>query len=150
MKLEMIGHRKMIIDLGNLDRDTKYGIGRGFYKLGKSLRATANKQILERPKTGKTYIVRRGPTGRRFRHIASARGESFANSSGAARRTLGFDVSGSESLEFGFKKNANTDYVKYLEDEESLNRPALKNSVKSNQRNAVVLLEREIQRKVKP
>ena len=150
MKLKMIGHRQMMIDLGNLDRDTKYGIGRGFHKLGKSLRSTANKQILERPKTGKAYIVRRGPTGRRFRHIASARGESFANSSGAARRTLGFKVSGSESLEFGFKKNANTDYVKYLEDEESLNRPALKNAVKANQRNAVVLLEREIKRKVKP
>lgn len=150
MKLDMKGHRRMVIDLGNLDRDTKYGIGRGFYKIGKSLRSTASKQILEKPKTGKTYLVRRGPSGRRFRHVASARGESFANSSGAARRTLGFNVSGSESLEFGLKKNVNTDYVKYLEDPESLNRPALKNSIKANQRNAVVLLEREIKRKVKP
>lgn len=145
----MKGHDEMVLNVRNLDKATRRGARQGFYKVGKSLKATANKNILEKPKSGKTYIVRRGPTGRRSRHIASARGESFANRSGAARSTLGFDVRGANQLEFGFRKNAQTEYTKFLEDPNKLNRPTLKIAIKQNQRNSVKLLEREIKRNVK-
>lgn len=147
--LRMKGHNEMVLNVRNLDKATRRGVRQGFYKLGKSLKATANKNILEKPKSGRTYIIRRGPTGRRFRHIASSRGESFANVSGAARRTLGFDVRGANHLEFGFRKNSQTEYTKLLEDTNKLNRPTLKIAIKQNQRNSVKLFEREIKRAVK-
>ncbi len=141
--------KELQIHLSTLEQKTRRGARQGFYKVGKSLKATANRNILGKPKSGKTYVIRRGPTGRRFRHIASARGESFANQSGAARRTLGFDVRGANQLEFGFRKNSQTEYTKFLEDPNKLNRPTLKIAIKQNQRNSVKLLEREIKRNVK-
>ena len=147
--LKMTGHRQMVANLNGLEGATRQGARQGLYKAGRSLKATANKNILEKPKSGRTYLVRRGKSGRRFRHVASAAGESFANSSGAARRTLGFDVRGGSQLEFGFRRNAKTEYTKILEDENKLNRPALKIAIQQNQRNIVRHLENEIRKAVK-
>lgn len=118
---------------------TKKGIRQGFYNVGKLLKSSANKDILAKDKTGKVYRIRRGKVIRN--HRASAHGQTFANLSGAARRTLGFDVVGSDHLEFGFRQNAETFYTKILET--SLNRPAIGNAVQKEQGNTIMIMERE-------
>ena len=149
VKLIMKNHDRLILAINDIAGSTEKGARQGLYKVGRILKATANKNILEKPKAGKTYFIRRGRSGRRFKHVASAAGESFANKSGAARKTLGFDVRGSSSVEFGFRRNAATDYVSILENEKQLNRPTLKIAIKQNQRNAVKLLEDEIRKAMK-
>lgn len=144
--LTVKGHKQMQIDISGIVNATKRGIRRGLYRAGKSLKATANKNILEKPKSGRTYFIKRGRSGRRFRHVASSPGESFANRSGAARRTLGYDVRGSSQLEFGFRGNAETEYTKILE--ESLNRPTLTIAVRQNERNIIKHLENAIRKEL--
>ncbi len=133
------GNRKAEFQIDNTIQLTKRGIRQGFYNVGKNLKASANKDILAKDKTGIIRIIRRGKVRRR--HQASAPGQTFANLSGAARRTLGFDVRGGSELEFGFRKNQETFYTKILET--SLNRPALGNAVKKEQGNSIMIMERE-------
>jgi len=102
------------------------------------LKATANKNILAKPRFGQQEKFR----GRRRR--ASVKGESFANRSGDARKQLGFSVKGGDQLEFGFRADPNTVYVKILE--EDLNRPTLTIAVNANNANAREHFEREIKR----
>lgn len=132
--------RKALLTLELAQKSTVRGIRQAFYFLGKDLKADANKNILAKPRSGRVYKHK----GRR--HTASTEGESFANRSGAARRTLGFDVKGGDQLEFGFREKAATIYTKFLE--ESLNRPTLGIAVKDNQRNAQVHFEREIKKAI--
>jgi len=142
MKLIIKGADRAEHSINNAPRITKKGIRQGMYFVGRELRNEANRAILEKPKHGRTYIIRRG--GRRFRHIASAPGETFANQTGAARRTLGWSVRG-DRLEFGFRANADTAYVKPLE-LGRLNRPALKNAIRAKQRDVEVILRRELEK----
>lgn len=130
--------KNVVLSLQNLDKATTRGMRQGFYFLGRDLKEDANKNILAKPRSGRTYKY----SGRR--HVASVEGESFANRSGAARRTLGFQVSGADQLEFGFRAGSSTIYTKFLE--ESLNRPTLKIAVEQNHRNAQKHFEREIER----
>lgn len=133
------GNRKAHLHIANTDKLTKRAIRQGFYKVGKLLAASASKDILAKDKTGRLYLIRRGKVVRR--HRASAKGETFANLSGAARRTLGFDVKGGSELVFGFRKDQKTFYTKILET--SLNRPALGNAVKKEQGNSISIMEQE-------
>jgi len=142
MKLIIKGADRVAHSINNAPRITKKGIRQGMYFVGRELRNEANRAILEKPKHGRTYIIRRG--GRRFRHVASAPGETFANQTGAARRTLGWSVRG-DRLEFGFRANADTAYVKPLE-LGRLNRPALKNAIRAKQRDVEVILRRELEK----
>jgi hypothetical protein len=135
-------NRKAQFQIDNTIQLTKRGVRQGFYNVGKQLKESANKEILAKDKTGRTYRVRRGKVVRN--HRASAPGETFANLSGAARRTLGFDVRGSSELEFGFRKVQQTFYTKILETR--LNRPALGNAVKKESGNNIVILERELKK----
>jgi hypothetical protein len=138
-------NRKAQFIIDNTITLTKRGIRQGFYQVGKQLKASANKDILAKDKTGVVYLIRRGKVRRK--HRASAPGQTFANLSGAARRQLGYDVNGTSDLEFGFRKNSNTDpYTKVLET--SLNRPALGNAVKKESGNNVMLMERELKKAI--
>jgi hypothetical protein len=132
-------NKKAHLHIDNTVKLTKGSIRQGFYKVGKLLKASANKDILAKDKSGRVYVIRRGKVLRR--HRASAKGQTFANLSGAARRTLGFDVKGGSELVFGFRKNQETFYTKILET--SLNRPAIGNAVKKEQGNAISIMESE-------
>jgi len=119
----------------NIDNATRRGIRQGFFQFGKSLVKTASRQVLKKPKGGRTYLIRRGRVKRR--HVASAPGESPANLSGSYRRSLGFKIKGSDSMEFG-AGNSEVPYAKFLERGTSkmAPRPGLGNAIKSEQKNA--------------
>lgn len=138
-------NRKAFIQIDNTIKLTKRGIRQGFYQVGKVLRASANTDILAKDKTGVVYRIRRGKVIRN--HRASSKGQTFANLSGAARKTLGYEVKGASELEFGFRKNEETHYTKILET--SLNRPALGNAVKKESGNAVTILENELKKSLR-
>jgi hypothetical protein len=138
-------NRKAILSIDNIKKASKRSIRQGFYKVGKLLKASANTDILAKNKTGIVYKIRRGKVTRR--HQASAKGETFANLSGAARRTLGFAVKGASELEFGFRKNQKTFYTKILET--SLSRPALGNAVRKEQGTAISIMEQEIEKELR-
>ncbi len=131
-------NRKAEIQIKGSAKATRKGIRAAFYYLGRDLKATANKNILAKPRSGREEVFR----GRKRR--ASVRGESFANRSGDARKKLGFFTQGSDRMEFGFRQDAATLYTKTLETE--LDRPTLKIAVDANNRNAQVHFEREIER----
>ncbi len=131
-------NRKAEIQIKGSAKATRRGIRQAFYFLGRDLKATANTNILAKPRFGREEVFR----GRRRR--ASVPGESFANRSGDARKQLGFFARGSDTLEFGFRQDAATLYTKTLETD--LNRPTLKIAVDANARNARVHFEREIER----
>lgn len=132
-------NRKAEFHINNTERLTDRGIRQGFYNVGKLLKSSANKDILAKDKTGIVYRVRRGKVIRR--HRASAPGQTFANLSGAARKTLGYEVKGASQLEFGFRRNQETFYTRILET--SLNRPAIGNAVVKEQGNAIMIMEQE-------
>ncbi|MCK5017302.1 MAG: hypothetical protein KAS32_09530, partial [Candidatus Peribacteraceae bacterium] len=84
------------IQISQLSERNARGIRQAFYKLGKDLRKTASDLILEKPKHGRLYRIRRGKLIRK--HRASAAGEAPANLSGRLRRSLDFNVVGSERM----------------------------------------------------
>ena len=121
------GSQKIIAQIQGHANITKNAVRKAFHDIGKQLQKTANDEILHGSKTGRIYKIR----GRR--HQASAPGESWANLTGKARRSINFKVSGSDKLYFGASKK----YVKFLElgtvNMES--RPTLSASIEKNERN---------------
>ena len=138
---EPASNRKVMLNLTHLKNQSVRGIRQGFYTIGKMAITEINKAVLDKPKGGKTYRYK----GRK--HIASKRGESFANRSGAARRTRGFDVKGADQVEFGFRKNGETIYTKILENSDgSRYRPTVGNASKKVQGRAQNIMSKEIQK----
>lgn len=132
------GNKKVYARIDRLGEITSRSIRHGFFMLGKDLKATANKNILAKPKGGKVYVTR-GRAGRRRRHRASSPGESHANRSGMLRRSLGWKVQGSKSMEFGYGVDkAAPDYGKFVEDgtAKMKARPSLGIAVKQTNRNS--------------
>ena len=105
------------------------------YFSGKLLRKSASDSILKK-KSGRAYRYK----GRRIR--ASQYGEAWANRSGTARRGLSFRVQGQNRLYF----ENSVDYVQYLEDPKSLNRPAMWLAIESNAGKIERYIEQEIDR----
>lgn len=137
---EDLNNRQVFVQMENLQGLTERSIRHGFFALGKDLKITASKQILFKPKSGRTYI-RRDKIGRRRRHVASAPGETHANMTGAARRSLGWQVTGFKSLEWGYgvsTLHAPPDYVEGLEfgTRRAAPRPSLQNAMRTVNRNA--------------
>lgn len=134
-------NKRVFLRVDQLGPRTKQGIREGFFEFGKDLKQTANKEILRRPKGGRTYIIR-GPGGGRRRHVASAPGETHANRSGTLRRSMGWKVNGGRSMEFGYGVGYQAapapDYAGYVEDgtRKMAPRPSLGNAVKATERNA--------------
>lgn len=124
-----------------------------FYMLGKDLKATANRLILDKPKGGRFYRISR--LGRKFTHKASAGGEAPANLSGRLRRSLDYNVIGSDRMEFGYRAgsgNGSTgvNYGKWLETgtNKMKERPALTLAVKENEKNAIEHFETELKKEL--
>lgn len=141
-------NKRILVNKTDIAGMTRRGIRQGFFKLGADLKKTANKQILKKPKSGRTYLVRRGKTRRR--HTASATGESPANLSGNYRRSINFKIIGSTRLIFGAGKNG-VEYAKFLEEgtKNMGERPGLGNAVKKTQRNAVNYFSNNIEKFIK-
>lgn len=100
---EDLGNFKVYAKLDGLERLTKRAVRQGMFKWSRDLKAKANKEILSKEnKTGRVYIVRANKGGRKRRHQSSAPGEYHANLSGALRKSLGWKVTGSDKLEFGY------------------------------------------------
>lgn len=134
------GNREVLLRASQMRQLTERSIRHGWFALGRDLRTTANTEILRRPKSGRTYY-RRDRIGRRRRHIASAPGETHANMTGAARRSLGWIVRGFRSLEFGYgvsTREPAPPYVPALElgSTRMAPRPSLQNAIEATNRNA--------------
>lgn len=138
MSTELItdsGNRRVFINISSLSEHTYRGIRQGFFQIGHDLVRTAKRDVLKKPKSGRTYLIRRGKTRRR--HVASAPGESPANISGKYRKSIGFKIKGSSQLIFG-AGSPSVEYAKFLEKGTSKMepRPGLGNAVKATERNA--------------
>lgn len=135
-------NRAVYLKINKCTTDIQRGIRQGYYFLGKRLRSYASKKMLEKPKHGRTYYIKRGNTYRK--HIASAPWEYPANMTGKLRRSLDFAVHGHQQLEFG----ANTFYARYLElgTKKMLARKFLRQAIIDNSGIAYTYFEREIRR----
>ena len=99
--LENPGNFKVYVKLRGIERLTKRATRQGMFLWARDLKATANAAILAKDKVGRIYI-RRDSLGRRRRHRASAPGQSHANLTGALRKSIGWTVTGSDRLVFGY------------------------------------------------
>ncbi len=136
------GNKKFIRSATRIKFNTDFGIQKALFNAGKDLRDTFNQQILDKStKTGRIYIIH-DRLGRKRRHQASASGESPANLSGNYRRSIGFNVNGSNELRFGNSAK----YAGFLElgTSRMLKRPGLGNAVDANERNIIRHLTGEI------
>ena len=117
-------------DAGDLGRRS---MRHAWFELGKDLRDRANREILRKPKGGRTYVVRmRG--GRVRRHVASAPGETHANLTGDLRKSIGWKVTGETQLDFGYgvsTRTASPRYDEYVEygTRRMEPRPSLRNAI---------------------
>lgn len=129
------GNNRVFVQIDDLDNRTQRGIRQGFFRLGARFKQELNKQVLEKNKTGRTYI-RRDRAGRRRRHVASAAGQTPANMTGNYRRNIGFQLRGAQQLEVGIREGA--PYAKFLEEgtRRMAPRPGVGNTVKSTARDA--------------
>lgn len=139
---EDANNRKVILSLQNLDNITVRGKRQAFYAIGAIARKTIQENVSKSPRSGRIERFR----GRLRR--ASIPGESFANRSGAAKKTIGFDVRGSDELEFGFRENQDTKYTAYLENGTSKmgKRPTVGIASKSTVGKAQIIMEKELKK----
>ena len=116
----------------NIEANTKFGIERGLFRLGKDLIQSFNQETKKR-KSGILYSV----PGRRRRVRASAPGQSPAVRSGKYKKAVGYKISGS-TMRFG----NSVEYAGFLETGTSRMkaRPGLGNALKDNQRNGLLAM----------
>lgn len=127
--------KRVVFEIKRMPKKTRRAMRNALYLSGKLLRKSASDSILKK-KSGRVYRYK----GRRVR--ASQDGESWANRSGKARRGLSFRVQGQSRLYF----ENSVDYVQYLEDPKSLNRPAMWLAIESNVGKIERYIEQEIDR----
>lgn len=127
--------KRVVFGIKQMPKKTRRAMRNALYLSGKLLRKSASDSILKK-KSGRVYRYK----GRRIK--ASQDGEGWANRSGKARRGLSFRVQGQSRLYF----ENSVDYVQYLEDPKSLNRPAMWLSIESNAGKIERYIEQEIDR----
>ncbi len=140
-------NERVFARLATTEDGIRKAIRRSWFGLGQDLRREANREILRRPKGGRTYIVR-SRSGRRRRHVASAAdpptpGETHANLKGDLRRSLSWKVHGTESMDFGYGLVSGTGrtapkYAPFVEfgTRRMAARPSLSNAIDATQANA--------------
>ena len=129
-------------------KTTQRAVRRAFFVIGHQLVKTAKEQVLKGPKTGRIYRIKRG---KRYKnHQASAAGESPANLSGELRKSIGFEIKGSEQLEFGSGRGG-VKYARYLEEgtKKMAPRPLLGNAFAAEQSQIQQIFSNEIQKALK-
>lgn len=124
----------------NIAANTRFGVEKAWWRSGKDLVAEFKRQVIAKDKTGRLYIVKKG--GRRYKHIASAEGETPANMTGLYRKSISFKVNGAHQLTFG-----NTaEHSIFLEVGTSRMKPrkGLGNTVKATERDIIRNLSSDI------
>ena len=110
-------NRRVELQIQNLVVLTTRGIRQGYFQLGSALKIDMNAEVLKKNKKGQIYIVRtsggRRGVGKSRRHRASAPGQTPANLTGNYRRAIGYEIHGSDSMEFGIRDDV--DYGDFLE-----------------------------------
>ena len=151
------GNKRQLATLARTEELVRHSVRHAFFELGKNLKFEANREILHKPKTGRTYIIRT-PDGRRRRHVASSPGETHANMSGRLRRSISWKVFGEDSMVFGYGvsvtgKNAAPKYDEYVEfgTRKMGARPSLENAIdaiasRSLERDFAVAMDRGFNR----
>ncbi len=129
-------NREIFLSLENIEENTRRGIRQGFFRLGRLLEKNLRKETIKKNKTGRLYRNGRTATGRKRRHRASAPGQTPAKRSGNYTKNIGYQIKGSETLEFGIRDGA--DYAKFLEDgtKNMEARPGIGNTVKDTEKDA--------------
>lgn len=140
-------NEQVFLDIRNGNKLTRNALRHAFFDYARDLQGAANKEILRKPKGGKTYIIRTAG-GRRRRHVASKPGETHANLSGKLRRSLGWRVRGSRQLEFGYGAAGDPvpDYAEFVErgTARMFARPSVRNAINATIRDAQVHFRRRI------
>ena len=133
--------------ISHIEKGTKKGIEQAFYKIGKDLKHTARRLILDEIKTGRLYKYNIG--GKRIVHISSAPNQSPASVSGKLVNSIDTNINGGSSMEFG-AGNSTLDYAKYLElgTIKMAKRPYLIRSINLNERNNYVSLQDKIEKEL--
>jgi HK97 gp10 family phage protein len=128
-------NREVLLSIETATEAQRQGIRRGFFKLGKELRAEARREITKGLKTGVRRRVR-GRTGRMRWHTASAAGESHANVTFKLRESIGWKAQQFETYYFGYGvalrgATPAPRYAAYVEDGTSKMsaRPSLQNAM---------------------
>ena len=138
--------KRTVQRISGLKKLTRSGVDHAAFVSGRGLVKTTSREILKRPKGGRTYI-RRDSAGRRRKHVASAPGQTHANMTGTLRKSLGFKVN-PKQLEFGYGVQANQapTYARAVEfgTRRMAARPSLQNGIKAERRNFQNNFDREI------
>ena len=134
------GNRRTFLQIENLKELSQEAIRKAFYLIGKELVKDSKAMLMEKPKHGRLYRLRKN--GRLVYHRASAPGEAPANFTGSLKHSLDFTVSGSEKMIFGSRTTfpnrqgtpAGVKYGGYLElgTKKIAPRPYLDPSIKKN------------------
>jgi len=130
-------NKRAFIAIEDLEKRTQRGIRQGFFEVGDDLNNELSKQMLAKNKRGKVYVKRiRG--GARRRHKSSAPGQTPANQTGTMRKARGYQISGSDQLEWGIRSGKGAEHAEFLESGTSKMsaRPGLRNTVRATQKNA--------------
>jgi len=137
------GNRRAIVQISKQSLEATWAVRKGLWYAGRDMVRDARDYIRKEKKSGKVYLLRKGPAGRQYRHQASAPGESPATFTGKLARGLKFQVGGTE-LEVGADKDV--DYAPYLEQgtNNMVPRPYLSRTVEANSRNLEQYIEREL------
>ena len=140
-------NRRVEIQISGLPKAIGKGIRQAFFPIGKDLVAEAKRSIVEGPKTGRTYRIRR--RGKTIIHQASAAGEAPANLSGALKNSIDFKVGSSSSMRFE-AGSSKVDYAAKLEEGIGIAaRPFMTPAIVKNRQNAIQHFEREIEKAAK-
>jgi len=151
-----LANQKVIIQIRNLISTQKTAIRRAFYFSGKDLVKTSKAMIMEKPKHGRLYRLKKH--GLTVLHRASAPGEAPANFTGALKNSVDFTVSGAEKMIFGSRlyfpdrkgTPAGVKYGGYLEHgtKKIAPRPYLEPSIVKNYRNIQTHFEKHLKQKL--
>lgn len=122
-------NNEVFIQIKNAPDATKRGIRNAFYLVGHALRKDSRRRIINGPKTGALYRIK----GRENLHRASAPFESPANLFGKLQKAIGFQINGSETMDYGVREKVK--YGVYLElgTDKMTKRPFLIRSIRKRQ-----------------
>lgn len=145
---ELIKGRKILRKIINIHELTRQGAENALWHTADELKRKTSKDILKKPKSGRTYFWF-DKAGRRRKHVASAPWETHANFTGALRRSLGYVVRSHSQLEFGYGVEAGQeapDYAHFVEfgTRKMKPRPSIRNNIKSARKLIIKNIEREI------
>lgn len=161
---ENSNNAKVFMQIKDLNNLQSRAIRQGFYDVGKVLVKDAVAFINDKPKTGRTYMVRIGKGGKllknRRKHIASAAGESPAVITGKLRDSVNFLVHGDTKLEFGVDDKFGVKYGKFLEYSDLISmtgkgskniepRPFISKSYKKNEQQIVTIFTNSLEKNLK-